>query len=218
MISSSSSSLKDIIHNTLLHDIEALHSERLHTLTAKRVKLAASNYAFSIRNKAQSFVDFNDTVQELQYSKSRTPYCLITINPKPEVTLTQLQDAVNALIPNYFTWSIHTFEIRKAPDLGLHAHLLGYILPSKQTPNFSRIKNSLVPTLCGNTKHVDIKYVPQHELENTYSYITKTKVAKSKKAANDATITWRSSNDLPTTYTSGDTPTCLSPPTIELII
>lgn len=216
-ISSSSSSLKNDLHEQFLTEILDRHNVELNDIIAKNVQRHMANYNFTIGKKATSFVDFNDKVQEIQYNKSRTEYCLLTINPKLTVTLDEFQDKVNALIEKYFSWSIHTFEIRQSPDIGLHCHIIAKIKSQYNNSNFTRCKTMFVPTMCGNAKHVDIRYVQDSELPKCLSYITKTVVSKSKKAAHDATILWRAANLLPDHAITGDIPTCLSPPTIELI-
>lgn len=166
----------------------------------------------SARSKARNFVDFTDEVVALQTAASMTEYVFITINPKPEITYEEFSPKIETLVQKCFDWSMHVFEIRQAPDQGLHCHLVARIKPKYHNSNFARtVKNPFVPAICGNPKAIKIDYLPKSELPKVKSYITKAKVSKSKKAANDATLAWRLDNQVPLCITYGDIPTCLSP-------
>lgn len=180
----------------------------------KKIEAYKRDRDVNIHNKAKAFVDFTDEVVALQTSASMTEYAFITVNPKPEITFEDFSEKIEALVQKCFDWSMHVFEIRQAPDQGLHCHLIGRIKEKYYNSNFARtVKTPFVPKVCGNAKAIKIDYIPKKELVKVKSYLTKAKVAKSKKAANDATLAWRLDNDIPLCITSGDIPTCLSPDT-----
>lgn len=210
--SSTSSFLNDLITAGMYTPSFETSQFELEEMIKKRIGSCNRDSAAATSKKAHAFVAFNDKVEEIQFSKSQTPYCLVTINPKPEITYDQFQEKVDSVIAKVFDWSIHAYEIRSVPDQGLHCHIIAKIKDKYLTSNFARVvKSPFVPVICGTVKHIDIKYVSQKELSACKSYITKTKVAKSKKIANDATVAWRLANDIPLMITTGDIPTCLSP-------
>lgn len=167
--------------------------------------------------KASDQVAFEDAYSEIKISKGRTPFCLMTINPKPEITFAELEQTLINACDVYFVWYVYSFEIRSKPDQGLHCHVLAQIKEKKQNRNFSQIKDYFYPVMCGNKKHIDVRYVKSDELEKVFEYIQKTRVAKSKKSAVEATLSWREENGIDPYYSVGDLPTCLVPPTQDLI-
>lgn len=162
------------------------------------------------KSKASDQLDFEEAYSSIKTSRQRTPFVWITVNPKPNTSVEDLKLVCDSTFSTYLSWYVYAFEIRKAPDQGLHVHCLGQIYESRQNGNFSRIKNPFM-SFCGNLKHIDIKYVDSGEIENVYSYLQKSKVAKSKKQGNDATKKWRTDNNIDPLYIEGDLPTCLVP-------
>jgi hypothetical protein len=186
-------------------------------LLLERFNLFHKNRSYSTSAKAQDFTDFQSAVEHIMFAKSRQPHVLITINPRPGITYEDFSDKVQFICEKYFHWSIHSYEIRSAPDTGMHAHIVGLIKLQYQNSNFSRIKTNFVPTMCGNAQHVDIRYINDKDVQKSIKYIRKDTTAKSKAAGNLATIAWRKELNIPRQIILGDIPTCLSPDS-ELII
>lgn len=215
--SSSSSLLMNSLHDHLKDSIEYHHQLDLHDIVAKRVAVLKADADFNTRLNASNYVDFQDEVTKIQGEKNNTGYAFLTISPKPDTTLSELQLAIDKLLSKYYSWAIYTFELRSAPDVGLHCHLLGRILPSKVNTNYSRWRQIFVPNLCGTVKHARCDFISQQDLEKTMSYVLKTKVAKSKQASHEATQRWRAAKQIPSHAIYGDIPTCLSPSTPTLL-
>lgn len=163
----------------------------------KAVRAFARNQRAKAFTKAVEFVDVQEEIAAVQYSRKRTPYWFVTINPKPEVTLEQLH---NRLVDLLSMESIESpkwvYEVRK-PGEGLHAHVLFTCHTSDKNFADRKVKSLFVPDLCGNKKHVHVKWVTQAELAACESYMTKANVSKSKKPSNDATLQWRQENNVP---------------------
>jgi len=77
------------------------------------------------QGKARTFVDVEDEAAKIRFSRNRTPYWFVTINPKPEVDIELLHNTiVHVLSQEQISEPYWSYEIRDAPDQGLHAHLL----------------------------------------------------------------------------------------------
>lgn len=189
----------------------------LDALIEKRIALYKQSQTATARQKAGEYVEFQQEVFRLTNPKNtRQPWCLITINPREGVEYELLDDKVEYMVEDWFTWSVRTYELSKTGRL--HCHLLGLIKPEKQNANFYRIKGPFISeTMCENVKHIDVRYVTKEDLKRTYSYITKAIVGNSKQEAHVRTLKWREENRIPETIPRGDIPTCLSPPTLGLI-
>jgi len=189
----------------------------LDTLEHQRIMLFKGENHSVARQKASDYVEFQQEVFRLTNPKNmRQPWCLMTINPKEGVEYTLLNDKLEDILDDWFIWSVRTYELSKTGRL--HCHLLGEIKPNKRNANFYRIKNPFVSSdLCGNAKHIDVRFVTKEDLKRTYSYITKAIVGTSKLEAHVLTLKWREENDVQEVFTRGDIPTCLSPPTLGLI-
>lgn len=56
---------------------------------------------------------------------TKPPYCFLTINPKPGITLSELQKKVEKFVKRKFIHAHkYVYEIRKENDQGLHCHML----------------------------------------------------------------------------------------------
>lgn len=177
------------------------------TIIPNKQKFCADIKASS-RGKAGDQINYEDAYEEIKISRSRTPYCLVTINPKPDVDLEELRSVCEDAFSEYFAWYIWSYEIRSAPDKGIHCHCVARILDRKNNTNFYRFKTKF-STIVGNPKHVDIRFLPDNQLEKSAQYVKKETVAKSKQASHEATIAWREENDIEEFYFLGDVPTCL---------
>lgn len=167
-------------------------------------------------SKASNQVDFEEAYSQIKTSRARTPFAWITVNPKPSTSFEDLKEVCDEAFSKYFAWYAYAFEIRKAPDGGMHCHCLGQIYENRQNKNFSCIKDHF-RNMIGNLKHVDIRYVSSDEIEKVWSYLNKTYQAGSKKPAYKATLDWREDNGIESIYIEGDLPTCLVPDPSNLI-
>lgn len=166
--------------------------QRLIQLIDERIEKFWRDRNASVREKARTFVDAEEEASKIRFSRSRTPYWFVTINPKPEVSIELLHNQIVSVLSNpEITDVLWSYEIRSAPDQGLHAHLL--FKCEKLDDNFCKrkIKAPFVPSICGTLKHVHIRWITEAELEATKAYIRKDTTTKSKKAGNAATIAWR---------------------------
>lgn len=184
--------------DSLTHSLQSAHDEELEKIIQRQFAAWVASRRIQNNSKAHDFVEVQEAITRIQYSKKRTPYWFVTVNPKPEVTLELLHNTiVHILLDESIVDPYWVYEIRKAPDEGLHAHVL---FTANVDQNFCdrKLKAPLVPNICGTKKHVDVKWIQQSELEAVKSYMKKTTVSRSKKAARDATIAWREENSIPT--------------------
>lgn len=167
--------------------------------------------------RANDYVGFQRKVFEIYNPKNlRQPYVLMTINPIEGVDFLEFDAQIENTVDSWFEWCVRTFELSKTGRL--HAHILACVKPGKRNGNFGRIKDAYIKqSLCGNAKHIDIRYVPEEQLQKTYSYITKQVCSDSKSLAHQLTLKWREENRIPPLFSRGDIPTCLSPLSTELI-
>lgn len=169
----------------------------------KRIDSFAADRGIKLKSKANDYVEVQENILAIQYNKSRTPHWFVTVNPKSETTLEKLHDKIVEVLSHPDVknpyWS---YEIRKLPDQGLHAHI--YFEYHGTDKNFGerKIKAPFVPDICGTKKHIYLKWVTSEEVHKVKSYIAKSDVSKSKKSKNDATLTWREENAIPDTLDS----------------
>lgn len=165
-------------------------------LENNKQKWIKDHYA-KVKNKAREYVDTMEETARIQYSRKRTPYWYVTINPKPGITIKVLHNQIVELLKHPdITDPFWCYEVRKKND-GLHAHLV--FTCHTQDKNFAnrKVKALFVPGICGTRQHVHIKWVTEGELSAVKSYIAKTTIAKSKKNAASHTLTWRKENKIP---------------------
>lgn len=184
------------------------HEAELYRIIKARVEAHQADRISEARSKANSQIDYEDAYHLIRATRTQQPHVLVTINPRPEVTLAELQDLVQSSCERYFDRYRYVFEIRKAPDQGIHCHIVAH-RKKHPDPNFNRFSHRF-QTIVGNPKHVDIKFLPSNEVPKAISYIMKSEVSPSKQAAYDATIQWRTDNDVEEFYDSDDPLTCLS--------
>lgn len=191
-------SKRPLTHSLTQSDWLMAHEAELQEIIDRQYKSFSSSRKISNVAKAHDFVETQEAITRIQYSKKRTPYWYVTINPKPDVSIELLHNTiVHVLQDPLITDPYWVYEIRSAPDQGLHAHIL---FTCNADNNFCdrKLKAPFVPEICGTKKHVCVKWIEQSELDAVRSYMKKTTVARSKKVANDATIAWRTSNSIPT--------------------
>lgn len=128
-----------------------------------------------------------DEVKEvtlLRYNK-RSDYCLLTVNPKPEVTLEEFKKSIQKMlkkktIPVYF----QVYEVRKG-ESGLHSHiLLRYTCSSH---SFMRSTKSTFKNICdvNNSAILNFKFIAPELLQDKLSYLLGVKQTKKLKGVDD---------------------------------
>jgi len=170
---------------------DILLPEEVEYLAATRIDSFNRDRKAAVREKARTFVDTSDQAEAIRYQRKRSPHWFVTINPRPEVDWDELHATIiDVLSQPEITDPLWCYEQRNENG-GLHAHIL--LTTSNIGDNFynRKFKGVFIPELCKTPDHVIIKYVPEKDLEKVKSYIRKTYVAKSKNAANKATIAWR---------------------------
>lgn len=156
----------------------------------------------TVRLKATSFVDQMEETDRIKFSRKRTPYWYVTINPKPGISLEKLHNQVVVLLSQPgIKDPIWCYEIRAKPDQGLHCHILFTKHTNDRNYPQRKVKNLFVPSLCGNNKHIHIKWITKEELAAVQSYIAKETVSQAKRGANDATLSWRQLRKIPKIFT-----------------
>lgn len=180
------------------HTEDLTSESQLNQIIDHRIRLYNRDHEANVRHKARTLVDITDEAEKIRYSRKRTPYWFVTINPKPGVSLKELHDKIVDVLSNpYITDQLWSYEIRQAPDLGLHAHMFfrcGFL-----DDNFCKrkIKAPFVPDICGNLKAVHIRWIDIDEVKSVQAYIRKDTVSKSKSKANEATLQWREQRGIP---------------------
>lgn len=158
----------------------------------------AHSHSMKIKQKARDYVDMYDRVSTIRFEQQRTPHWFITLNPKPDIKIEVLHNKiVEVLSQPEIQNPLWSYEIRKSPDEGLHAHL--YFRCDKLDDNFCKrkIKAPFVPNICGTMKHVHTKWISAEEIPAVHSYIKKLTASKTKQPADEATKKWRLENEIP---------------------
>lgn len=177
---------------------DLISEEQLNQIIDRRIRLYNLDHQANVRNKARTLVDVTDEAEKIRYSRKRTQYWFVTINPKPGVSLKELHNKIVEVLSNpSITDQLWSYEIRQAPDIGLHAHI--YFRCAMLDDNFCKrkVKSPFVPDICGNLKAVHIRWIDIDEVPAVHAYIRKDSVTKSKKKPNEATIQWREQQGIP---------------------
>ncbi len=139
---------------------------------------------------------------------TKSPYCLVTINPRPGVTLPEFKKAVNKYlkkktIPEYF----QVYEVRKSDMSGLHSHIL--LRYTAKPYDFKRSTISTFKGVCdaANTAILNFKFVAADILPDKIKYLLGEK-KESKNQGVKATIEYRKKNNLPQFTESSPPLTC----------
>jgi len=214
----------EIMHNVIQFSDQSLRyvpSQReLDQLIDKRIRLHAASNSIKNKQKARDFVEVQEEILQIQYSRSRTKYWFVTINPKSSVKLKTLHNAIVKMLQHpEIVECLWTYEIREAPSKGLHAHIC-FQTERIMDANFvqRKIKSLFVPKMCGNTKHVDVRWPESaEEFEKTKEYITKKKVSKSKRKGHTATLQWRKDQGVLDKYTEDHLLVWSSCPRVDVI-
>lgn len=180
-------------------NIKYVVSEKeLEAIVQKQIERFRRERRATDSNRALSFVNTQEHITRINYSRKGTPYWFITINPKQGVTVAQLHNKIVSFLleidPADMLW---TYEMTENLDRSPHAHLYMEYHSNARTDSITRKINNYFKPLVGNTKSILIKWLPKTDVEKTKSYIRKETVAKKKKKAHLATIAWREKNSVP---------------------
>lgn len=172
-------------------------------MLARRIRAFGADYKRSVHKTARKFVDVQEEILQIQYSRKRTHWWFVTINPKPTISVETLHNTIVTMLDRpEIVDCLWTYEIREAPDKGLHAHIC-FRTNRIMDNNFvnRKIKSLFIPDICLNSKHVDVRW-PESAAEyaKAKSYAQKTVVSKGKKASNDATKSWRALENIRDSY------------------
>lgn len=168
------------------------------------IKLLAVDTKLKTSTKANDYVEFQEKVEEIMYQKKQTPYWFVTINPKEGTDFDEFHAIVSEILSDPKILEAYwTYEVR-AENKGMHCHILFHL--SKFDKNFAsrKIRKKLIPNFCGTIKHVHIKWINQSDIQKTLQYINKDYQSKSKKKSHEATLKWRTDNDIEDYYQQGE--------------
>lgn len=133
---------------------------------------------------------------------SKPPYMMLTINIRPNETMDKLRKSVEKfvnrkIVAKYF----YVYEIRKAPDRGLHCHML--VQYNCKPYEFKRCAKSTFKKVCdsNNPSVLNFKFVQEDLLPSKIGYLLGDKQDK-KKPGVKATIEYRKLNNLEDYYES----------------
>lgn len=140
-------------------------------------------------------------------AKEKTPYVFITINPKPGSDLLRFMDTIEkAIHKKWISEYYYTLEQRSETEDnagdGFHTHILLY-RDGKRPSEISREFHSTFKEYVGNTKHINIKYIPEKDYDNVLAYIKGEKTDDKMEKVNIDRI-WRSMMGLKQFYSSED--------------
>lgn len=133
---------------------------------------------------------------------SKPIHALITVNPKPGITLCELQKKLEKYISRKFIDGyIYCYEVRKEDHTGLHCHIL--LKYNCRPYDLKRNTKNTFKTLCdsNNPKILNIKYIEEDLLKSKIEYILGNK-QDSKKDGVKASIEYREQNNLSPYYES----------------
>ena len=145
--------------------------------------------------------------QQAKKLQCKSPYCLVTVNPRSEVTLQEFKKVIakfvnKKTIPEWFK----VFEVRKG-DTGLHSHiLLRYTAPPY---DFKRSAKNTFKKVCDseNPSVLNFRFVEEGLLPDKVSYMLGNKQSKKLKGVEDTKL-YRARNNLPDYEESSPPLTC----------
>lgn len=148
-------------------------------------------------------------IMEAQCKKlsSKPPFCLITINPRSDITLPVLKKTVEKFlkkktIPQWF----QVYEVRKG-ETGLHAHILLRYTPTPFA--FKRGAQNTFKNVCDskNSSILNFKFIQENILLDKINYMLGEKKDSKLKGVKD-TILYRKKHSLPKYEESSPPLTC----------
>jgi len=180
-----------------------LETAMLRTMVSKFATDGTEPFDQTVLPETRETLDYQN---ELFTTKSK--YVFMTINPKPGITFSVLKKLIEKFVSKTFiTQYYYVYEIRKAPDSGLHCHVLFHYTcrPADMKKSSQTLFNHV-----GDVKNpccLNIKYIVEELIPQKISYMGGTKTVK-KMAGVKATIEWREKNNILSYYESNPPLTC----------
>lgn len=141
-----------------------------------------------------------EAARERVISKPRN--VLLTVNPKPGITFQQLHTSVLKFTKKKIIVNAEwVYEIRKAPDQGLHCHIL--LEYSGRPADFKRSSKKLFSDICqsSNPAILNVRWVEDEDLQSKKDYLSGIKQDK-KLPAVELTYAWRKKNNIQNLYST----------------
>lgn len=139
---------------------------------------------------------------------TKSPFVFLTINPRPGITFNQLKQSTEKfVIKKWINTYFYVYEIRKAPDHGLHMHMLFH---HRQRPyDMKKALHKCFMNICNVNDYniCNIKHVSEDIISDKISYLMGQK-KDSKLLGVNATVAWRIKNNIPSYHESSPPFTC----------
>lgn len=133
-------------------------------------------------------VDPAITTTNLKFIKRRSPNCLLTINPRPDVTLEQFKKVVEKFLKKKtIKYYFQVYEVRKG-ETGLHAHVL---LQYTSAPyDFQRSTKSTFKSICdaNNSAILNFRFIAEDLIPDKIRYMQGEKQKSKQKGVEDTKI------------------------------
>jgi len=170
---------------------DALEAERQARKHFSKV-MALKHYTKELIEKEEMPLPVDEKIKQsaLIGLKRKSPFCLLTINPKQDVKFEQFKKCVDKFLrkkTNKYWFQV--YEVRKG-ESGLHSHIM---LHYTQTPyDFSRSTKNTFKNICDvtNSAILNFKYIPEDAIPDKISYLLGEKQKKKEKGVED-TKKWR---------------------------
>jgi len=190
-----------------------VYDEALHQFTKKKLEsIIKMEYEAELLGQQMKDIkeyekDIKMTLKENIAKEHNNGYCFITINPSPEVSLTQLEEKVKKFVNrNMFEKYRYVFEQRSPTEEnmghGFHAHILlkrnlNY-KPSKISLN---TKNSFKGiTKVDNPQILNIQHIGEEFAKDKDEYMNGVKTGEGKEAKQAIDKIFRKKNNLESVY------------------
>lgn len=149
--------------------------------------------------------------KELLSKEHNNGYCFITVNPKPNTTLSDFQKIIEKAVErNIFTAFRYVYEQRGSciedKGKGFHCHILcKRNLNYKPSKVSSNLKNTFKKvTNVDNPSLLNIQHIGEDFAKDKNEYIISVKTGKGKDVKQEIDVVWRQAEGLQTVYSSTD--------------
>lgn len=147
---------------------------------------------------------------------TKPPFVLITINPRPEVTLPELQKVVAKLLKKTtITHFAYTYEVRTG-ESGLHVHIL--VQYNDKPHHFKRGIKNTTKNICdsNNPNILNFKFISEQNLDDKINYLKGEKKTSKLKGVEDS-VAYREKYNLLPLYESSPPLPCRATEEIPMI-
>lgn len=190
-----------------------VYDEALHQFTKKKIE-SIIKLEYDAEILGQKMKDIKEYEKEVKMTlkeniakEHNNGYCFITINPSPEVTLTQLQEKVEKFVKrNMFEKYRYVYEQRGSTEenmgQGFHAHILlkrnlNY-KPSKISVNTKNTFKGI--TQVDNPQILNIQHIGEDFAKDKDEYIDGVKTGEGKDKKQQIDKIFRKKNNLESVY------------------